>query len=623
MKNLLKLIFNTVTMSNGIETEFLFRVCPDFYQVVHYINKDIDDDTGNINVLPEDKNRVIKGHMQSGKTWVIICMSIYYVTKYKIPVYIVVQNSVDAREQLQQRLDEILTVKGIHIVLRNSMDLKKTIKNLPKIYVTIIDECDFNDSGIESNAQEKLEKLKGLSCVTWNISATPMTSLVKEDIDGGNVIVLRKPENYKGITNIVFKSLPFPAQHCDFSDSDPFTKDPNLLSYIIDFSKTSPIEVGAQKHPRITLLRVGRVITPQLKIAEYVHEMYRDEIVVITYNSRGSSYTVRGSALPDLPFCIPETGKSTTYKNGVHIIPSCHIGRVLQYLHENGGAERYPRIMICAGVMADRGISFVSSNVLECKKKNLIPWHLTEMYFIASKSMNQSNILQTVGRLCGVYDDNIPLVLYTNAGEDILKAYHCSEELIERSRDAIVKKAVRLYMNQVLPEQRIHKAKIPPRTFSSGVKFKPKKIDSDDRVYGGWDWKEQNRPCECEEADFGGGGDSRPVVRGHIEYDRIDYDPIEYDPIDYEIRHIPSGESLTPARRTLFDRIIQCAIGELQRKQLVDLLVENYGYISKPISGRLSELADQFAVPCEDFSAPGILFFRKKGAWEWTVRVNK
>jgi hypothetical protein len=602
-------------MSNGIDTEFLFRVCPDFYQVVHYINKDIDHE-GNFNILPEDKMRVIKGHMQSGKTWVIICMSIYYVTKYKIPVYIVVQNSVDAREQLQQRLFEVMRVKGIHVVLRNSMDLRKTVKNIPEKYVTIIDECDFNDSGIESSAQEQLEKLKEFSSVVWNISATPMTSLVKEDVDGGNVIVLRKPENYKGITNIVFKSLPFSAQHCDFSDSDPFTKDPNLQSYIIDFSRTAPIDT----HPRISLLRVGRVIAPQIKIAEYVHDRYGDEIVVITYNSRGSTYTIRGNALPDSPFSIPETGKSTVYENGVHIIPPCHIGRVLQYLHENGGAERYPRIMICAGVMADRGISFVSSNVLECKKKNLIPWHLTEMYFIASKSMNQSNILQAVGRLCGVYDDNIPLVLYSNAGEDILKAYHCSEELIERSRDAIVKKAVRLYMNQVLSEQPIHKAKIPPRTFSSGIKFKPNKISTDDRVYGGWDWKKQDRQYHGQEADFGDGDRSCeeekkvPVAR---------YDDSGRDPAEYEIRHIPSADSLTPARRKLFERIFECAMGELQRKELVDILVENYGYDRKPIAGRLSELADQFAVSCQDFTAPGILFFRRRGVWEWTVRVNE
>ena len=84
-------------------------------------------------------------------------------------------------------------------------------------------------------------------------------------------------------------------------------------------------------------------------------------------------------------------------------------------------------VAIIAGDKANRCISFVSQNY---------KWHLTHMYYVPSEDTKIPNIIQSVGRLCGKFDDHLPLFLYApdDVLKDLVKGIEIQEEMIERAR---------------------------------------------------------------------------------------------------------------------------------------------------------------------------------------------
>lgn len=506
-------------------------------------------------VEPENRYRILKGFMQSRKTWAIISTALYYLLKYRMSTFIVVQNSLDASEQLMSRIkgvfrdykkhmeDEKLkdqfeklfkvldcergkTVSSrsleramngsapqVFIVIRNSKDITPVNNTVEKLhthrYIVMIDESDFNDSGSKSAVQVALSTLKERAGLVYDVTATPMTSLMKEDIDTGNVVVLSKPDGYKGILTVQCFDLKKPAEYCAKVDDNPFLKDKNLKKYIRDFAKTKPHKCrsfwGKQLHPRYSLVRLGSVIKPQLKVAAWVNKCYGNKIVAITYNGSGHGVTLRGSALPEETIFL-EDGTESKYTKGVHYFSNgLHVGKIIAYLQNNGGVMKYPRIMVFAGTLADRGISFGTSEWGECLRDRVYPWHLTEMYFIAAKSMSQSNLLQAAGRLCGVYPDNIPLSLYTNAGDDVYKSFGLQEELIQRAKNARVKASFHRLAKELIPELAISREKCSNRRPTAPRVGCPLRKVESDFLYGGMDWKVEGFEYDGTDAEFGNG----------------------------------------------------------------------------------------------------------------------
>ena len=511
---------------------FLQDNCYNFLELKNLIDTDIIKTKYNIDnsesiycwkSKTKSKNKIIKGFMQSGKTNVMITMSLYYIFKYRISTCIVIQNSLDAYEQIKNRIkdivnkylklinehddiyknlckrnkdineDNILEIllgaePSIIILLNNNNDIKSFIKKIIlKRFILMIDESDFNDSGSEGTVHENLQKLKDHSNIVWNITATPLTSLLKEDIDTGSVFVMKKPENYKDIPMFDFVDLKNKSKYCKYINDDPF-QDENIKEYLHNFSKlkTFYCSFWKQEHPRYSLIRIGTSINSQIKLAKYTYKNYGFDVISITYNGGNIGITLRGKNLPSESIQL-DNNIVSKYKNNVHRFKNCHIGKIITYLNKLG-IERIPRIVIFAGKMADRGITFTADNYQYCKENKKILWHLTEMYLISSKNMIQPNLLQTIGRLCGIYNDNIPLTVYSNCNNDIIKSYHIQEELIERSRMNMIIKN----MKDIIPIEPISKNKcIKKRKIASvSIKCKLNEVE-DDTQFGGWDWKQK------------------------------------------------------------------------------------------------------------------------------------
>jgi hypothetical protein len=527
--------------------DFLKSLSPDFQHLQPLLDKDMKRCKKYWKICPEPtmKSKIIKGFMQSKKTWIIISTALYYYIIYRIPVFIVIENKLSACEQLIQRIKEVFSkymehigknemrdnfeslfkildvnrgkkvspdqfkqaITGkrprVFICLRSEYDLSPVTETLSEIksnrFALIMDESDAIDNMSSSSAQEQLNKLKTKASIVWNVTATAMTSLMKENIDSGNVFIMKRPEHYKDLPSFNMIKLDQESKYCENVEDNPFEKDKNLEKYI---SNLSSKKLG-QKHPVLSLIRVGTTIEPQLKIAEYIHSKYGEKIVSITYNGSSYGITMRGNSLDRESISI--TSKIISqYEKGVHSFFNCSISDILYYLQSNGGVDKYPVIVILAGKMADRGITFGSSNYSECIKNNILPWHLTEMYYLAATGTDQPNLLQASGRLCGVYIDNIPLTLYSNACDDILKAYYAQEELIERARKLEIENS---FMKDLIPLVEISKEKCAKRRFTSpNVNCKINKV-IDDSETGGWDWKEKGLNINI----------SNSVTKKHIE----------------------------------------------------------------------------------------------------------
>lgn len=499
-------------------------------------------------IKTEHKFRSIIGEMQSKKTPVIISHAIYYALVYRIPTIIVIQNSVSAYDQIYTRIQTLIenilkelrnscknlpknllhpvcAIRGkkanhtlikkvlngetcrIFLTLRSETDLEPfneflKNKNTDGRLVLMIDESDFTDSGVSSQAQSHLNILKEKASVVYMISATPMTNLIRESIDKEKVIILDKPEYYKGLETVHFKKLEKPASACVNIDDDPFKRDKNLKSYLHDLVHTTPytISYNNQIHPVISLYKGGNTVQPQNRIAKWLFSRYSNKIAIIVYNSDNISLRGGGTFIPKKSISLSD-GTRSNYENGIHYFKNIHVGLLIEYLQQIG-AEKIKRIIILTGCMANRGITFGSTNYDECVKNNIVPWHVTEMYFIPSVSMDSGNLLQSAGRICGCYRDDIPLTLYSNVPNDILKAHYVQSEILHRSKQENPEQKLMRDSISTIP---IERAKFNRRKMvSNAVHVKFNKVKDDSGV-GGWNWRNKIvlKPAKFDEKESG------------------------------------------------------------------------------------------------------------------------
>jgi hypothetical protein len=121
------------------------------------------------------------------------------------------------------------------------------------------------------------------------------------------------------------------------------------------------------------------------------------------------------------------------------------------------------------------------------------------LYFIAGKQTTEALLLQIAGRLCGIFKDDIPLRIHSNACVDIKKAYWNQEELFERAR-----KAVGELYKDTIPEIPLSKNKFTKRQLGKNCRKNLTKVE-DDRLDGGWDRKAECKMANIYISDFGEG----------------------------------------------------------------------------------------------------------------------
>lgn len=460
---------------------FLLNKCPDLSKLMSLLstaNSSIFNETkseGNTEVIIKeresvftrmirnfkDKKVIVKGFIQSGKTNFIITASALFNFVGDKNIAIITRNSTDEQAQLINRIvhfnselrkvidskegDFFSKSENIFVEIGNASRIRTLIKKLKKKdYVLFIDEVDFMDTS-DTKTVTELAKLKENAYCNFGISATIMDSILKTEET--ELIVLSKPENYRGIESFITKNLLNASSVLTKTISDPIVEDTNLDEYLREFSVKSPyfVPLYSDYHPIDTLIRVSKALDPNRRLLSYIATHY-PSIPCMFYSGNGSIELYIPNITTPIKLSDGRRSKIDRLKtkneleelDGVyHFFTSTSPSCVKEWLYENGGVTVYPRIITLAGQLASRCISYGASNFEKCKAENKLWWHLTEMYLSSSASTDQPELMQTAGRLCVATPrgDNIPLTLYSTkeVEEDLIKAYWIQEELIDRA----------------------------------------------------------------------------------------------------------------------------------------------------------------------------------------------
>ena len=364
----------------------------------------------------------VKGHVQSGKTNFMLCMCVL-ANWFQWSCVVVVRNLQSDVDQFMSRLDEfkvtckpylpsIRTVKSstksttprtkesIYVCLGNGKSIAKTLQLVQESpYLLCIDEVDALDIRNATKRNESIGQLKEKAKCVFGISATVMDPLSVERITSKNIMLLHTTEHYKGMHDIVFHPLDGESKFSGKITDNLFELHEPLIPFLCDFSARQPVENSGKIYPNIALVNIGSTVAPYEELQRRMLQHF-PTITTIVYNAKGVTIGYHGRV---------ETRKES-------------ISETLQYCKEEGGVERFSHIMIFSGQLAGRGISFTDMDY---------EWHIHILYLIVSKTCDEMELIQKI-RLCGKYNDTIPLELYTTQAiySDLVKAYYRQEEIV-------------------------------------------------------------------------------------------------------------------------------------------------------------------------------------------------
>lgn len=401
-----------------------------------------------------------KGFVQSGKTQAICCQTIMNFDR-GLHTLIVVRNLTGDRKQLVSRLKDICDKLNsaldedsklplvicqdtrqyakylathphqptIVVALANKTQLCKFLDvvneyKLHQKFVAIIDEVDYLDHEGPDAKSQILITLKSMCRYVIGVTATPLDTMVQEEIKHDNVKIIKPPFCYKSISQYQWFSID-PIT----SSKEIFTQDPNLKGWLEKFSKWKPVFVEQydEHHPIMYLLSGSTTKEYMYNVQDYTSSVYSNKVVNMVYNGDGVKLWAGNLGVISI--------KNKEYKiddNGYYIIKNILVSDVIKFLKLNGGVAKFPRILIISGELARRGISYVSSDYSECRAKNTLVWHTIGEYFRCSTKMSQPDLLQAGGRISGNFPDNIPLRFYTTLKiqSDIIKSYKIADKLL-------------------------------------------------------------------------------------------------------------------------------------------------------------------------------------------------
>lgn len=354
----------------------------------------------------------------------------------------------------------------IIVCLANGTQLKKILPHIKnKVFNSFIDEADatLNKSetpGAKNSVKPLLTEVALYSKRCFCTSATSMGVIFKEDlVDFSCRDVLQIPldPNYKGFDSLDIHILPTPAKKYRFRASckEPILKqDSHIKKFIEKQSKALPFYKSLknnESHPQVNLIKNSMYVDHHLEIIKYIATKYADRFVAISYDGKkttvySSSFKIRNVRIAGV---IGQKSKSISHPNILEF-SKLNIQQVLQYFKDNGGVSRFPRFMIIAGKLADRGINFTSANY---------EWHLTGQYLRSSYDSYSENLIQAC-RVQGISDDNIGRKLWTTKDiyDDIKKTNNLMKEILEEASTVQNEKII-----DRLKEKEIIKSKLPRR----------------------------------------------------------------------------------------------------------------------------------------------------------------
>ena len=302
-------------------------------------------------------------------------------------------------------------------------DVNKAFESLKNIkgYTVIIDECDSFYMSDMSKFKHQYDSIKANAKHVIGITATPVDCWINETkLHTSTLFKLEPPRNYKGINQIGCEFID--EKYADIREikrNEIFSLDDDESSYPFTFSIIEIIEtiiskgywskgynigVCDESEESIIMPRIGMInISPYIKHHKQMQDLLIDmNIITITTNTNG--FTIYS---PNHVNCssisILKNGKeirSTLLDNCKHNFATgkIELSDIFSFFRLNNDNTA---ILTIGGENLSRGLSMVCTEY---------KWHID--YEILIRNDNVSEWTQNV-RLCGCFDDSVPLTLYT------------------------------------------------------------------------------------------------------------------------------------------------------------------------------------------------------------------
>jgi hypothetical protein len=293
----------------------------------------------------------------------------------------------------------------ILVLMANTTQLKQFVDKMKDVQFSLfVDEADALMNTIKTkkdyNVNHCMKLIYEQSKIVFLISATNYAILFEHSISTSHIFYINKHKNYKGINDIEFNIL---------QDSDKnlhgtlFEKSPNLPYVVTNLTHRAVYD----NHPIVLLIKFTHLVSDQDEFIRtiFTYDDWKHEWAAISYNGTGINmyhHTFNGD------INIKNT-KGVDLGNCIYSFKNIDIQDTLTYLRENGGQSRFPRIVIISGHLASRCINFMDTTY---------NWHITDEYIDPSKTMNCTDLIQSL-RICGIHNMSTPLNVWTT--ESVIK----------------------------------------------------------------------------------------------------------------------------------------------------------------------------------------------------------
>jgi len=429
---------------------------------------------------------VVVGYIQSGKSSLMIYYSTWMAKEHDMNVVIMLRNQTVDIDSLETKfrnfkkekkmtnqdieiipfvkkiktkdfLKKFRETKKIFIILGNSEQLSKVNEIIKygndnhtpiKPFVLCIDELDLNEKQEETKFFKEFDELKcsGFIVQILGVTGTALPVVFKrvEQLENEQIIRLDAPLIYKGIQNITFTDIDINDQYI-------------VKNTMLNMLKSNFAFYGkdSKRHPVILLIKDERVKTNQIDMKDKLifEAKIQKNWAIIVWNGDG--------------MYIKMPKKQELF------VKRININEALQNMKDGiyGPPAKY--IGIIAGDLANRGQSFVSTDY---------NWHLTHQIMCARTSSTGTNLMQYT-RLCGCYNDDIPLELFTSLEiQKELFAYDYLQEAIVEKCEEIIEKEL---LKDILTKMKLKPECVVRRHIDTKLKLKYQQLSNYDKTMCG------------------------------------------------------------------------------------------------------------------------------------------
>jgi hypothetical protein len=398
------------------------------YSFCSVIGRHLDQPTRNYLLFNLNKNILIYGHIQSGKTKAIKTLIDYYlaakassgthvifngIATPSIKIVLVIQNSLLVLKQYLTRFGE----DNLHVITKDSTpddiadnDVFIVLNNRRRIdhcvnavdigshgtpFILMIDEADVSLASCSHLLKHALKIVY--------ISATPYSIKIKMD----KTIRLETPANYHGVLTDTLKAVALTDGDFKFMEATRRYKPETIAdanaALAADPALADPdvALARAQADPAVAApIIAAAAITSTQFITDFVQSPTRGILLVNKFHKVKKMVQFRTSIqdhYPDVPILLLTSQKVMTLGGEHRRIPSKKsLSEIIDSV-----AREHNHFIVIAGRLATRGMSFVSSD---------FRFHITHQ-ISGLEGKSRASFLQGL-RICGVYAEASPLQLY-------------------------------------------------------------------------------------------------------------------------------------------------------------------------------------------------------------------